>query len=962
MKNKKNENPLNLLIGIFLLFLFCGGVRANAPVGDELDKCHKLYVKGNYAAAQSGYEKIISRDEMRMSASIGLSRTLSIRGLYEKALEALESVGEKGAENPRWLVAASGVLYDLGRYDKALEYAEKADRINPHWAPAILVRGRVLEILGRKDRAVEVYRTMSGGLKDDKYKRDARSLVAMGKILDRYAILTGRKASEQTANILHNYFQEAYQKVDESYWPAHIAAGELLLKKHRPKQAGEEFKLATGINSNIPSAYVGMGVIHLRQWRFEQCLTMAGKALKINPHSAEALLLKATCYMQWRKFDNVAPELDKILETNPNHLEALSLYAALKVRTGSDEQGEEYSERVNKINPHYADLPIAIGQWLAAARQFDRAEKYYTQAIKMSPHHAEAFINLGVLYMQTGEEARAKEILEKAHKLDDYRADVVNYLRLLDRLEDFLVRHTEHFIIKVDGEHDAVLLDSAAEILEEIYPQVCGDFSHEPKEKTIVEILPDHSSFSVRITGKGWIGTIGACTGRVIAITAPDKNRSQFGSFNWTVVLRHEFTHTVTLSATGNRIPHWFTEACAVWEQPDRRNYEAAKMLVSATRSGRLLSVEKLDWSFIRPRRRGERSLAYAQAEWIFEYITDKYGYDTIGRMLKGFRDGLEQREVFKKILNTSQDDFDKDFAAWAKRQIRKWGFNPHPPPNPSDTARKVKNSPDDPDAQSEHAVALYVRGQTDRARQVAEKALILDENNTKALTVLAKVMLGEKKYDNAVEYANRLNKLDPSSTAAPRVLSKCHIAKRKWAKAIDALETLKLRRPIEPYAYRELAKIYMQLGRPEKALPNLIELHRRTMSETKYARQVAEAVRSAGRYEQAAEYFRQITHIDPYDAGAYRSLASIYLQLERYAQAVRAARNLCLLDESSASAHVTLAAVLYRAGVAQDDKDMLLEAREAGEKAVELEPDGQGKIILERINRTIEEFKPGAN
>ncbi len=933
--------------------------RDDNPASSGLDKYHRLYVKGNYAAAQKGYDKLLCGDQTRAGPAVGLSEVLAIRGEYKKALETLESVTEQAKDNPRWLVASAKMLHELGRYENCLACAEKANRILGEWAPAILIHGRVLETLGRKKKAIEVYRTMAESLESGEYKRDAQSLVALGKILNRHAVLTGRKASEQAANILHNYFQEAYQKVDEQYWPAHIAAGELLLEKHRPKQAAEEFKLATKINSQIPSAYVGMGIIQLRNWQFEKCLSMADKALKINPHSSDALLLKALCYMQWRKFKKVAPELNKVLKTNPNNLQALSLYAALQIRLGCEEEANKYSARVKEINPHCADLPATIGHWLAAARQFDRAEKYYKRAVELAPEKADPLTDLGLLYMQTGQEAEAKKVLEKAHNIDDYRADVVNYLRLLDRLEDYVIRETEHFIIKLDGDRDVVLLDSVAEILEEIYPQVCGDFSHEPEEKTIIEILPDHPSFSVRITGKGWIGTVGACTGRVIALTAPDKARSRFGSFNWPVVLRHEFTHTVTLSATGNRIPHWFTEACAVWEQPDRRNYDAVKLLVSATRSGQLLPVEKMDWSFIRPRRRGERSLAYAQAEWIFEYIVDKYDYDTIIKMLEGYRNGLNQQQVFDTILETDQADFDKSFAAWAKEQVQKWGFNADPLPNPSQTAKNIKKDPANSAAHAAHAVALYIRGKRKEARLAAEKALKLDEQSTDALAVMAKVLLGEKKYDEAAEYARRLNKLDLSSTAAPRVLSKCHMAERKWAKAIESLEKLKMRRPVEPYAYEELAKLYMQLGRPEKALPNLIELHRRTMRETKYARQVAEAARSAGKYEQAAKYFREITHIDPYDAGAYRAMASLYVQLERYEEARRAAENLCLLSKSSPTAHFTLAAVLYRAGLHWNKKDLLLKAREAAQKALELAPGGRSKILLEQINRAIEKIEP---
>jgi hypothetical protein len=39
-------------------------------------------------------------------------------------------------------------------------------------------------------------------------------------------------------------------------------------------------------------------------------------------------------------------------------------------------------------------------------------------------------------------------------------------------------------------------------------------------------------------------------------MVAPRKGEVTMGPFNWATVLRHEYTHTITLAATDNRIPH----------------------------------------------------------------------------------------------------------------------------------------------------------------------------------------------------------------------------------------------------------------------------------------------------------------------------------------------------------------------------------------------------------------------
>jgi tetratricopeptide (TPR) repeat protein len=449
------------------------------------------------------------------------------------------------------------------------------------------------------------------------------------------------------------------------------------------------------------------------------------------------------------------------------------------------------------------------------------------------------------MYMQTGDEDKAIDVLEQAHKIDDFRSDVVNFLNLLNRMKKYQVRETEHFIVKVDGRYDAILLDQVADYMERIHKEVTTDFGYSPAVKTIIEFFPTHADFSVRITGRGWIGTVGACTGRVIALVAPNTERSQFGTHNWATVLRHEYTHSVTLAATNNRIPHWFTEACAVFQQPDKRNYKFVQMLVAATRANQLLPIKELDWGFIRPKRAGDRSLAYAQSEWVMEYVIETKGYETVVKMLRGFRDGLSQAEVFEKVVGVKEKDFDDGFRQWARVTVKKWGFNPNPPPDYAQAQKAAKDKPDDADAQANFAVALYYRGDLRAAETVAKKALERNGQNTRALGVLAIALAARNAHDEAIAAAKKLEQLDHTTHFAPKVLAQCYIARKNWADAIPALELLQQRQPLDSYSYEELAKIYNQLGQPEKALPNLIHLHRHTMTDPKYARQIAEIYRA---------------------------------------------------------------------------------------------------------------------
>ena len=107
-------------------------------------------------------------------------------------------------------------------------------------------------------------------------------------------------------------------------------------------------------------------------------------------------------------------------------------------------------------------------------------------------------------------------------------------------------------------------------------------------------MFPSHEQFGVRTTGLPWIGTVGACTGNVIAMDVPrggpGEGADLMGNFDWARVLRHEYTHTVTLALTNNRIPHWLTEAAACNQEQAPRDWDNCQLLASTSRATALSS------------------------------------------------------------------------------------------------------------------------------------------------------------------------------------------------------------------------------------------------------------------------------------------------------------------------------------------------------------------------------------
>ena len=75
-------------------------------------------------------------------------------------------------------------------------------------------------------------------------------------------------------------------------------------------------------------------------------------------------------------------------------------------------------------------------------------------------------------------------------------------------------------------------------------------------------------------------------------IVPPRDGPGQRGTFDWSRAVGHEYVHTVTLDQTDNRVQHWFTEACAVSQEPGGREYETCQLLATALNAAKLFDLK----------------------------------------------------------------------------------------------------------------------------------------------------------------------------------------------------------------------------------------------------------------------------------------------------------------------------------------------------------------------------------
>ena len=734
-----------------------------------------------------------------------------------------------------------------------------------------LERARAMLDLGRREKAIEALAPWRARLAEKK-PGSAAALVAHGRVLALLARLEGRPARDYHRAM--ELFARARER-DRLYWPAHLAEGELLARKSNAGEARKALGEALALNPKASRAWFVLGRLAAERFRFEHAASCVERLRAIRePHLlADELLVRLRLHQ--RDPRRARDALERAIARHPSHRRLRALDAAVAAVSFDDAGLERALARYEKLAPGSGRALFAAGAHLAANRQYPRARDLLERAVKRRPRSSRMRAELGLLLMQSGDEAAAARVLERAVELDPFHKRASNQLKLARRLLEYERIETEHFVVKYDAPIDRVLARDIAERVERMRRELAATYAHAPEKRTLIEIMPDARHFAVRITGIPEIWTIAASTGDVVAMTPPREGAHQRGRFDWYRVLRHEYTHTVTLAKTRRRLPHWFTEACAVRQEPGPRSYRRCRLLAGALANDRLFGLDEINWAFIRPKRSGDRALAYAQAAWMHEYIVRAHGQDAIVAMLDRFATGERSGPVIEAVTGEPADAFMRGFREWAEKQVEAWGLARR---EAAQTIRETLRG----SRRSGRLSALAKRfpDHPEILRHKAERALARGEGGTARRRLLA--------------YANA--------------------------------------RPVDPWPHEKLAELALRADEPERAIPSLRALDRRARKSGAYARRLARIHRRAGRLAQAADAIERALRRDPYNATDRETAAAIAVQRGRLERARRHVEALCRIEPKRGRHRLRLAVIERRLGRHEA-------ARAAARRAKELDP-----------------------
>jgi tetratricopeptide (TPR) repeat protein len=452
---------------------------------------------------------------------------------------------------------------------------------------------------------------------------------------------------------------------------------------------------------------------------------------------------------------------------------------------------------------------------------------------------------LGLNLMRLGQDEEAKRQLEYCYNAGERYPAVGNPLRLLDSYKNFKYINSGNIVLKLHkGEAELLQPYIEAEAKRAI-ATLAEKYKMRLARPVQVEVYPDHEDFAVRILGMPGMGALGVTFVNVVAMDSPNSRKP--GEFHWASTLWHELSHVYTLSATGQRMPRWFTEGMAVYEEtavsPEWGDRMAPPVIL-AIRDKKLLPVSELDRGFVHPAFREQVVVSYFQAGRICSFIQGKWGFQKLLDMLRAFGELRTTPEVIQQQLGISPEEFDKQFLAWLQAQTRKTveGFDQWKKGMQRVSALVKAEQHDDVIREAPAVRDLYLdyveegnlyevladaylaKGDKSAAAAQLERYARAGGRDPDALKKLATLLEGLGRPREAAEALNRLNYIFPRDEELHRRLGDLYLAASNTPGAIREYSALLAMKPLDQAAsHFSLARAYHQANRLEEAKEHVL-------------------------------------------------------------------------------------------------------------------------------------------
>jgi len=621
-----------------------------------------------------------------------------------------------------------------------------------------------------------------------------------------------------------------------------VRMGRLYLYHEQKQDAVDLFGEALELKEDHAGALTGLALA--ASGGFDSAaVKIAEKALAADPKLVEPRVLLASIALEDNNPQKAAEEADKALRVDPQSLEALSIKATIDLL--DDKPDTPYLASILKLDPAYGEAYQTAGRFFVLNRRYEEGIALYRKALELNPRLYEARAELGLNLMRLGHDEEAKQHLEACYKAGNTYPSVGNPLRLMDSYKNFRYIKRGNIVLKLH-EKEADLLEPYVEAeLQRAVATYEKKYKFRLDRPVQLEVYPDHEDFAVRILGMPGMPALGVTFVNVVAMDSPTSRKP--GEYNWASTLWHELSHVYTLAATRQRMPRWFTEGVAVYEETAASPEWGDRLsphVILAIRDKKLLPVAELDRGFVHPSYPDQVVVSYYQAGRVCTFIERKWGFGKLLEMTHAFGELKTTDVVIREQLGLAPEAFDKQFLAWveAETKVTVEGFESWKKgmQRIAELVKKeqyddvIREAPAIRDLYADYvedgnlyvvlADAWLAKGDKKSAAAELERYARAGGKNPDSLKLLARLFEEQGRPKDAIQALSRINYIYPRDEELHRRLGDLLLTAGDAQGAVREFRALVAMKPLDQAAsYFNLARAYRSAGQREAAMEQVL-------------------------------------------------------------------------------------------------------------------------------------------
>ena len=333
-----------------------------------------------------------------------------------------------------------------------------------------------------------------------------------------------------------------------------------------------------------------------------------------------------------------------------------------------DRQNTRFKENLSLVHLNYA---YQLYQEPSSTHSYQsyrhlKAKGLVEKALRLNSKLAPAYVLLGDIEYDNQQLPKAEVAWQKAQKLDpriDGLASRLDRVGRESKVESDMNSVADlYFTLRYDDSVKRSTGFDIGRVLRVARLDVGREFQYRPEHKIVVLLYSKETFRKVRQGAPEWLA--GMFDGK-IRVPVPESERD-LGSVKGTVV--HEYTHAVVHELSRGRVPHWFNEGLAEYQETKfSKNSKPASSLKQAWEADELRPWNQIE-SLFGGSSLDQVRLGYEQSHSVVAYLAQRYGFWHMPRLLKQMAQGASFEEALEQEFKSSPERLEKDWKRWLPR------------------------------------------------------------------------------------------------------------------------------------------------------------------------------------------------------------------------------------------------------------------------------------------------------